>query len=347
MNTYLALLGLAGLLFSCQDIALDNPYDPQSSRYDGGPPGLATIEPPGRETDSSLTVTLGGTEGSTLYYTLDGSEPSLTTGVKYTVPLGITSSTIVKVIAYKPGYPAGPVSSGRYILRCRPVEIGAVVGYLTPTTPVTVLSPTPDVAVLYTTDGTDPLTEGSVANEGKIYLPAGTSQLRAVATKEGLEPSPEASKSLTALTLVQNWEFDSSVEGWMKPNDALHVSALEWADDGSLQGTIVGSDPRVWSPKPLALDLSSVAMIEFRLKNSTSGIQGSLYWSTTTQTWSGAASTNFVVIPDSEYTVYQIAAPTTNDTFKGTLTQWRLDPENSGGSGAFSLDYFRVFSLIP
>ena len=55
------------------------------------------------ETDclSSFDLTLSTTESNTtIYYTLDGTNPSLTNGTKYTSPISITKTQRIKVIAY-------------------------------------------------------------------------------------------------------------------------------------------------------------------------------------------------------------------------------------------------------
>ena len=51
----------------------------------------------------SVTITTA-TEGAQIRYTLDGSEPKATTGTIYTAPIPITTTTVLRAAAFKPGF---------------------------------------------------------------------------------------------------------------------------------------------------------------------------------------------------------------------------------------------------
>ena len=55
------------------------------------------------------------TSGAEIRYTLDGSEPTPTTGQKYLNPIQITTTTMLRAMAHKPGYLATNVDTQTYI----------------------------------------------------------------------------------------------------------------------------------------------------------------------------------------------------------------------------------------
>ena len=62
--------------------------------------------------DVEITTSTGGAE---IRYTLDGSEPTAVTGTVYADPIHITGTTILRAIAYKPGYLSTNVDAQTYI----------------------------------------------------------------------------------------------------------------------------------------------------------------------------------------------------------------------------------------
>jgi len=60
------------------------------------------FEPLGGKYDEPTTVTLTATEGSTIYYTLDGSRPS-SGGTRYREPIEVKTVNVIRAIAYKNG----------------------------------------------------------------------------------------------------------------------------------------------------------------------------------------------------------------------------------------------------
>jgi len=55
------------------------------------------------------------TAGATLVYTLDGSEPDATNGTVYQGPLTITKTSVLRVVAIKPGFIASPIATETYL----------------------------------------------------------------------------------------------------------------------------------------------------------------------------------------------------------------------------------------
>lgn len=71
-----------------------------------------SIRPPSGWRDGPVTVTIASsTPGVTIYYTTNGSHPSVTNGQVYTGPLTIAGTAVVRATGVRPGYsPAPPVS---------------------------------------------------------------------------------------------------------------------------------------------------------------------------------------------------------------------------------------------
>lgn len=65
------------------------------------------------------------TEGSTIYYTLDGSEPDNTKN-QYSTPISVTTTTSIKAIAYKSGLDASNVATATYTFPTSVANIAAL-----------------------------------------------------------------------------------------------------------------------------------------------------------------------------------------------------------------------------
>ncbi|HEY5041370.1 MAG TPA: chitobiase/beta-hexosaminidase C-terminal domain-containing protein [Verrucomicrobiae bacterium] len=74
-----------------------------------------TISPNGGVFSGSVTITLAETTpGTSLYYTLDGSDPD-TNSILYTGPFNLTNSAALHVVAIKPGYNNSAVTAAGFI----------------------------------------------------------------------------------------------------------------------------------------------------------------------------------------------------------------------------------------
>lgn len=62
----------------------------------------------------SLSLYVADPEAN-LYYTLDGSEPSQTRGIRYTAPLNITTTTVVRAVAVREGWQKSRAATSTYI----------------------------------------------------------------------------------------------------------------------------------------------------------------------------------------------------------------------------------------
>lgn len=84
--------------------------------YSGGTPTVATpiISPSTNTYYSAFDASIScATEGATIYYTTDGSDPD-NTSTLYTAPINITQTTTLKAIAYADGYDPSPIATAVY-----------------------------------------------------------------------------------------------------------------------------------------------------------------------------------------------------------------------------------------
>lgn len=130
-----------------------------------------------------LSITLStSTPGANIYYTLDGSEPTIGSTL-YNGPIPINGSTTIKAIAGKDSG-LSDVSVFSYVIE--PVKIPqaspSAGAYYSPQT-VTLSSPTAGAAIYYTLDGSEPTT-GSLLYTGPITIAQSTT-IKAVAVKDG------------------------------------------------------------------------------------------------------------------------------------------------------------------
>ena len=65
-----------------------------------GTPSAPTFTPTDADFADTTTVTLAAEEGLDIYYTLDGTEPTVSTGTKYAAAISLNKTTTIKAIAY-------------------------------------------------------------------------------------------------------------------------------------------------------------------------------------------------------------------------------------------------------
>ena len=64
---------------------------------------------------SSTLLFTSATEGASIYYTTDGSEPDVSTAILYTAPFTVNTTAIIRAIAIKPDYGDSRVTTQSYL----------------------------------------------------------------------------------------------------------------------------------------------------------------------------------------------------------------------------------------
>ncbi|MBD5356324.1 MAG: hypothetical protein HDR88_04875 [Bacteroides sp.] len=131
--------------------------------------------------DDTHVIILCETEGSTIHYTLDGSDPTEESPV-YTEPVFVPSNLLVKAIAYKEGMEHSPIRSYQ-VMTYRAI---APIFYLE-NKQIVIASETPDAIIRFTTDFSEPNEESEVFTTP--FVPEENCRIKAYASKEGLTDS--------------------------------------------------------------------------------------------------------------------------------------------------------------
>jgi 6-phosphogluconolactonase (cycloisomerase 2 family) len=167
-----------------------------SIRYDAVATPEFIMVQPGKYSSAQSIYLSCATPGATLRYTTDASDPSPVNGTLYTgTPISVASTTMLRVIAYKTGFADSGILSGGFII----TGIVATPAFTTLTpgfhfgklAPVTLSCATPGSVIRYTTDGTNPVTNG-ITYTGPIDVPAGTTTVKAYAFAPGWIDSGQA-----------------------------------------------------------------------------------------------------------------------------------------------------------
>jgi len=216
------------------------------------------------------------TEGASIYYTIDGSKPSAAstayqTGGKVT----ISSTTTLKVIAVKNGMTDSEIASGIFIISTQtPTKVATPAFGPAPTTSsaavqVEITCETPDAAIYYTIDGSEPTTASTRYAGQKIAVSA-TTTIKAIAVKTGLTNSDVATGVYTIQSqAVAELTFASFAK---KALLVVNVSGTDGATTEETPGTLPANSPAA-APKEVlrfASPLPSYIKDRFDLNNSNS-----------------------------------------------------------------------------
>lgn len=144
--------------------------------------------------DQTLTLSTI-TSGATIKYTINGANPTCTTGTTYSPasPIQINQISTVKAIACKSGYIDSPVVTKSYNLKVGYPEPSVNPGVYSQAQTITLSTETIGATLYYSTDGSDPL-DGSVYVPGEeIIISKPYTELRIVGIKSNYNDSYDPS----------------------------------------------------------------------------------------------------------------------------------------------------------
>jgi alpha-tubulin suppressor-like RCC1 family protein len=242
-----------------------------------GAAAAPAFSPPGGAYDVAQTVSVSSaTSGAAIRYTLDGTEPSLSSAA-YVSPLVISAGATIRARAFKVDHTPSATSTAVYTIGsgvAAPPLIAPGSGTYAAGLTVTITTQTPGAILRYTTDGTDPDEDDPVVASGVSLPIAQSARVKARAWKEGLAASPAATADylllgdvaagdLWSLVLAADggvWAFGDNAYGqlgtgnltdsWVPVQvltatgplaDVVSVAA------GSYHGLAVTADRRVWA----------------------------------------------------------------------------------------------------
>lgn len=161
-----------------------------------------TLSVPTGTYSSSQSVTISdATNGAFIYYTTDGTTPTINSTVFFTnlsQPISIPHSETLKAIAVAPGCFPSTVVTGAYTLppQAATPTLNLPAGTYTSDQTVTITDATPGATIYYTIDGSTPTASSNVYGEPISIVNAYT-PLQAIATASGYSPSNVASAAYT------------------------------------------------------------------------------------------------------------------------------------------------------
>jgi hypothetical protein len=144
----------------------------------------------------NVTITCA-TGGATIYYTTDGSAPTVASAV-YSAPVNVAASLTLKAIATASGHTTSAVGSAAYTInlpQAATPTFSPAAGSYSSAQSVTISSTTPGAVIHYTTNGSTP-TAASTTYAGAIAVSA-TTTLKAIATATGYTDSAVATAAYT------------------------------------------------------------------------------------------------------------------------------------------------------
>ena len=136
------------------------------------------------------------TDGATIYYTTDGSDPTTASNV-YSTAIPVTTNTTIKAYAVKDGLTDSEIATAAYVINYKVATptFTPAAGTYNDTQNVTISTTTEGATIYYTTDGTDPTVESSVYSDA---IPVSeTTTIKAIATKDGYTSSDIATAAYT------------------------------------------------------------------------------------------------------------------------------------------------------
>jgi hypothetical protein len=238
---------------------------------------------PGAESfTGSLTVNISdATVGATIYYTLDGSTPTVSSPV-YAAPISITKTTTIQAMASAAGYLQSSVSSETYTgsSQVSAPTFSPAGGTYRASQSVTISDATSGATIYYTTNGTMPTTT-STKYTSAITVSA-TETLEAIAVETGYTNSPAAVAAYTISTggaSYISYPSGGFTAGSLSLNYGAAVTGglLQLTDGG------LGENRTAWFTSKVPV-LSFITDFTFQQLNATAdgmtfAIQGNNIWS--------------------------------------------------------------------
>ncbi len=155
--------------------------------YDYTSAKTPTFSPVAGTYNASMNVAISTiTDGATIHYTTNGSDPTTSSPV-YTSPVSINTTTTLKAIAVKEGLDNSTVGTAEYMLRPAKPTFNPVGGVYTSVQNVTIIPPVCEhpVTLHYTTDGSTPTVASPVYTSPITVSSATTLKAIAVTDAEG------------------------------------------------------------------------------------------------------------------------------------------------------------------
>ena len=191
-----------------------------------------SVEPGAVNGGTEVTITCA-TEGAKIYYTKDGSNPTVSSS-EYTTAISVTEDVTLKAIAVKDGMNDSAVASVSYTIKgtVATPAFSVASGAVNSGTSVTISCSTVGAKIYYTTDETEPTASSTEYTEAISVTPPMT--LKAIAVKDGMNNSAVASASYTIKP-----DYSKCVVGDFVLKDGTILSKDKTPDSDTVAAVIV------------------------------------------------------------------------------------------------------------
>lgn len=153
---------------------------------------MPTISPAAGTYINSVSVSLGHeTVGAAVYYTTDGSKPTMASPVYTGMPILIDRTTTIKAVAAEPDNLISEVKQSAFTIQAAAPTADVEPGTYMEAQNVALHTTTPGASIRYTTDGSEPAA-GNPLYEAPVPISASATTLKAKAFKDGLQESAAA-----------------------------------------------------------------------------------------------------------------------------------------------------------
>lgn len=271
-----------------------------------GPPTATPVLVPGSFSGNNpTTVTITDSmPGSTFYYTVNGTTPTIESPV-YTGPLTIGNSVTLKAIAVAPGYSPSSVVSGTYTLTAANPIISLASGTYTGPQTVTITTASTGASIFYTTNGSTP-NVNATKYTGPITVSA-SETLTAIAQATGYAASSPVSATYYISAPPSAPAFSPAGGTY---NNAQSITLSDTGSNATFYYTLDGSMPTTASHKYTG----PISMQNGETINAVAFVPGYGLSSVGSATYALAVATPVVSVPAGTYSGPQTVSVTTATT---------------------------------
>ena len=173
-----------------------------------------SFSPAAGAVDAGTTITLTQAAADEIRYTIDGTDPTKTTGNVYSTPIAITTPTTIKAIAVKDDE-VSSVATAAYTISVAAPTFSLDGGSYMQGTKITITSEDNTIYYTTTTDGTEPTapTTSSTEYTAPIAIPSGSFRIKAIAVDNYGNKSNPTQRTYTGIapaSLPFSWTGTSS-----------------------------------------------------------------------------------------------------------------------------------------
>ena len=238
-----------------------------------------SFSPPAGSYNNSQTVTLSSNNGTSIFYTLDGTTP----GEKQGTPTGttkmmssggtltISSNTTVQAIASMSGWSDSTVSSAKYSLQCSNPTFSPTAGSYSSAQTVTLSSATTGSTIIYTTDGTTPGEKNGIPTGTAKAVPTGgtvpitvTTTLVAITYKVGYIDSSVSNGAYTLHCTAPTFSLAAGTYNTVRtvtitsvPSGATILYTTDGSTPGENNGTPTGTGKKLASGGTVSINATT------------------------------------------------------------------------------------------